>query len=87
MQDSSKSKKWSDKAMYKIIISDEDIKELEKVVPNLTELLIKGDMDELQIAIMSAIDKTLDKNEEATEETFKLESIADRIDSNNLHRN
>ncbi len=73
--------------MYKIIISNEDKKELEKVVPDLDSILIKGDIDELQIAIMSAIDKTLDENEEATEETFKLEAIADRIDSDNLQHN
>ena len=65
--------------MQQIIINENDRKELKKKISNFEEILNKNDLNELQIAIMIAIDKTLDKNEEATEETFKLEKIYDRV--------
>ena len=70
--------------MYKIIISNEDKKVLEKIIPNLEDFINNGDLDKLQIQIMNAIDKTLDLEEEATEDTYILEAIADRIDASNL---
>ena len=62
-----------------ILFLNKDKNELNKVVPNLEQLLEKNDLCELQIAIMCAIDKTLDEDEEATLETLKLEKIYDRI--------
>jgi len=65
--------------MQQIVISEKDKEELNKVIPNLEKILESNDLNELQIAIMIAIDKTLDKNEEATAETIRLEKIYDRI--------
>lgn len=65
--------------MQQMLIRKEDIEILKKYLPNIEEIIKLNDLDELQIAIMCAIDTTLDENEEATQETLKLERIYDRI--------
>lgn len=62
-----------------MLIRKEDIEILKKYLPNIEEIIKLNNLDELQIAIMCAIDTTLDENEEATQETLKLERIYDRI--------
>lgn len=65
--------------MQSIIISDEDIEKLREYMPDVDELIEKGDLLEFQIAMMCAIDKTLDEDDEATEETIELESVYDKV--------
>lgn len=65
--------------MQQIVIRDKDREKLREYMPNIDELIEKGDLLELQIAMMCAIDKTLDEDDEATKETLALESIYDRV--------
>lgn len=65
--------------MQSFLISTAEREKLKSYLPNIDELLKNGDIDEIQIAIMSAIDKTLDKDNEATAETLELERIYDKI--------
>lgn len=66
--------------MQQIIIRDKDREKLREYIPNVDELVEKGDLLELQIAMMCAIDKTLDKEtSEATSETLVLEKIYDKV--------
>ena len=55
--------------MQQIVIRDKDREKLREYMPNIDEL----------IAMMCAIDKTLDEDDEATKETLALESIYDRV--------
>lgn len=65
--------------MQSILISQSDINKLKEYKPDIEQIIQKGDIDEIQIAIMEAIDKTLDKDDEATPETFVLEKIYDKV--------
>ena len=65
--------------MQQIIIRDSDREKLREYMPNVDELVKKGDLLRFQIAMMCAIDKTLDKDDEATKETIALENIYDRV--------
>lgn len=66
--------------MQQIIIRDKDKEALRKYLPNIDELVENGDLLEFQIAVMCAIDKTLDKEtSEATQETLALEKIYDKV--------
>lgn len=65
------------------VLNVEDIELLKKYLPNIEEIIKLNDIDELQIAIMVAIDKTLDSNEEATKETLLLEKVYDKTIRNN----
>ena len=65
--------------MQSIIIRDKDREKLREYIPNIDELIEQDDLLELQIAMMCAIDKTLDEDDEATRETIALENIYDRV--------
>jgi hypothetical protein len=60
------------------MLKDKDIEILKKYIINIEEIIKLNDIDELQIAIMVAIDKTLDGNNEPTIETRQLEEIYDK---------
>lgn len=65
--------------MQQTLISQSDIEKLKEYKPDIEKVFQTGDIDEIQIAIMEAIDKTLDKDSEATPETFVLEKIYDKV--------
>ena len=65
--------------MQQTLISQEDLNKLKEYNPDIEKVFQTGDIDEIQIAIMEAIDKTLDKDDEATLETFVLEKIYDKV--------
>ena len=65
--------------MQQTLISQEDLNKLKEYNPDIEKAFQTGDIDEIQIAIMEAIDETLDKNDEATPETFVLERIYDKV--------
>ena len=65
--------------MQPFLISKTEIEKLKAHLPNIETILCNGNIDEIQIAIMTAIDKTLDKDNEATAETLELEKIYDKI--------
>ena len=79
MQNRNRRAKWEDKTMQSIIIRDKDREKLREYIPNIDELIKQGDLLELQLAMMEAIDVTLDKDDEATDETIVLERIYDRV--------
>ena len=56
-----------------------DVEKLKEYKPDIEQVLSTGDIDKIQIAIMEAIDKTLDEESEATAETFVLEKIYDKV--------
>ena len=65
--------------MQSDLIEKNEIEKLKPYLSDIEKLLNDGDIDEIQIAIMGAIDKTLDANNEATAETYELEEIYDKI--------
>ena len=65
--------------MQQTLISKTDLEKLKKYKPDIESVIQSGDIDEIQIAIMEAIDKTLDEDSEATAETFELEKIYDKV--------
>ena len=65
--------------MQQIVLSKSDINKLKQYKANIEAIIQTGDIDEIQIAIMEAIDKTLDKDDEATPETFVIEKIYDKV--------
>lgn len=67
--------------MQQNLITEEEIKTLKEYNPDIEEIAKLNDIDELEIAIMIAIDKTLDSEDEATDETYILEEIYDKVSS------
>lgn len=65
--------------MQQTLISKEDLDKLKEYDPEIEKVFETGNIDEIQIAIMDAIDDTLDEDEEATPETFVLEKIYDNV--------
>ena len=65
--------------MQSSLMEKSEIEKIKPYLPNIEKLLIDEDIDEIQIAIMGAIDKTLDENNEATSETYELEEIYDKV--------
>lgn len=65
--------------MQQNLVLKSDMEKLKKYIPNIEDIVKINDIDELQIAIMAAINKTFDDELEATSETYLLEDIYDRI--------
>ena len=65
--------------MQQSLVLKTDIEKLKEYIPTLEDIIKLNDIDELQIAIMVAINTTLDEDSEATSETYVLEDIYDRI--------
>lgn len=65
--------------MQQKLINKKDLDKVKEYLPNIEQEFDLDDIDELQIAIMVAIDKTFINDSEPTDETYVLEDIYDRV--------